>query len=51
MTINAGKGDDWRMDVNFNKYWTNFPTLSGEIKTTAKKITKKNGKTTYTYGK
>lgn len=47
----TGKGDKWRKDVDYNMYWTNFPTLSGEIETRAKKVTKKDGKATYTYGK
>lgn len=47
----SGKGDKWRKDFNFKKYYTNFPTLTGEHETTAKKIIKKNGKITYVYDK
>jgi len=45
----AGKGSKWRKDFDFRKFWTNYPVLSGEQKTKAKKVKKKNGKTTYTY--
>ena len=47
----AGKGDKWRKDFDFKKYWTNFPTLTGDHKTSATKVEKKKGKTRYTYGK
>ena len=45
----AGKGDKWRKDFDYKKYWTNFPTLTGEHLSPAKSIKKKKGKTTYTY--
>jgi len=44
-----GKGSKWRKDFDFRKYWTNYPVLSGERVSKAKKIKKKNGKTRYTY--
>jgi hypothetical protein len=51
----AGKGDKWRKDFDFNKYWTNFSALSSgpsdipKSKKKPKKIIKKGGKTTYVY--
>ena len=45
----AGKGDKWRKDVDYKKYWTNFPVLSGEYTPHAKEIKKNKGKTTYKY--
>lgn len=45
-----GKGDKWRKDVDFKKYWTNYPTLTGEHKPKAVKIEKKKrGITRYKY--
>jgi hypothetical protein len=47
----VGKGDKWRKDFDFNKYYTNMDSLSGEKpKTKAKKVIKlKNGKTRFIY--
>lgn len=45
----AGKGDKWRKDFDYKKYWTNFPVLSGDHESKAKKKKLKNGKTRYTY--
>jgi|GEM_PF-6839626 len=49
MDNNAGKGDDWRTDFDYTKFWTNFDSISGSPMTTAVKVEKKRGKTTYTY--
>ena len=47
----AGKGDKWRKDVDYQKYWTNYPELSGQKQEAAKKVVKlKNGKTRYIFG-
>ena len=45
----AGKGDKLRKAFDFNKYWTNFPTLSGEVVSSVKEVIKKDNKTTYVY--
>ena len=45
----AGKGDDLREGFDFRKYWTNFPTLTGNHTPKALKVKKKKGKTTYIY--
>ena len=45
----SGKGDDWRKDFDFQKYWTNFPVLSGNESTAAKEIKRKGGKVTYVF--
>lgn len=47
--LEAGKGDDWRENFNFQKYWTNFPTLTGEHEIKAIKVENKQGKIRYTY--
>ena len=44
-----GKGDKWRKDFDFKKYWTNFPTLTSKHESKAVKIKNKNGKTKYIY--
>lgn len=47
--MSAGKGDKWRNNFNFRKYWTNFPVLSGCYQTKAIKVEKKNKKIRYVY--
>ena len=47
--MSAGKGSDWRKDFDFNKYWTNYPSLSGDNMSKDIKIVKKKGKVTYIY--
>ena len=40
----AGKGPEWRKGADLKKYYTNFPVLSGEHISKAKKIVKKKTK-------
>ena len=49
MNGDAGKGSKWRKEVDFKKYWTNYPTLTGNTISTVKKIEKKKGKIKYVY--
>ena len=44
-----GEGPEIRKGADFNKYWTNFPILSGEYIIKATKVEKKKGKTKYIY--
>ena len=48
----SGKGDKWRKDFDFKKFWTNFDSISSEQidKPKYKKVKKiKINKTRYTY--
>jgi len=49
----AGKGDDWRLNFDYNKFWTNFDLISSTPMTVKKpkykKVIVKKGKTTYVF--
>jgi len=57
--MSAGKGDKWRKDFDYSKYWTNYESLSAEEKVGKIKPAKKdhsvntkrltNGGTRYIY--
>ena len=50
MVRQMGKGSKWRQDFDFEKYYTNRGSISGEKpKPEVKKVIKKGGKTTYVY--